>query len=203
MTNPEIWLAARIAAGQPAETWKPVPGWYYEQVGLPVPAMPHQISDQSCLRTAKGRVLTQRPHNRPREVPPERRYRQADLCLGKEKATVLVHQVVLAAFAGAPEPGQESRHLNDIPVHNWWPENLAWGTPDQNAADKARQARYHTPAAKARRSEGARRGRATQLAERDAWIRANTPSPTPKAEGRRGWLQKVMVTLSGRRRRDL
>ena len=179
MTDPETWLAARLAAGRPAETWKPVPGW------------PHEVSDQGRIRTAKGRVLTQRAHNRPREVPPERRYRKADLCVGAEKATVLVHQVVLAAFAGERPAGQESRHLDDNPVHNWWPENLAWGTPDQNAADKARQARYHTPAAKARRSEQAQRGRATQLAERDAYRRANTPSPQPRAKGRRGWLRKV------------
>ena len=145
MTNPETWLAARIAAGQPAETWKPVPGWPRSPAARGIRPGP--------LRTAKGRVLTQRPHNRPRRLPPERRYRQADLCRGKEKVTVLVHQVVLSAFDGPCPPGQQSRHLDDVPVHNWWPENLAWGTPDQNAADKARQARYHTPEAKARRSE--------------------------------------------------
>jgi hypothetical protein len=175
MTSPETWLAARIAAGRPAETWKPVPGW------------PHEVSDQGRIRTAKGRVLTQRAHNRPREVPPERRYRKADLCSGADKVTVLVHQVVLQAFAGERPAGHESRHLDDNPVHNWWPENLAWGTPDQNAADKARQPRYHTPAAQARRSEQAQRGRATQLAERDARRRADTPSPQPKP----GWWRRV------------
>lgn len=178
--GPETWLRDRLARGEPAETWKPVPGW------------PHEVSDQGRVRTAKGRVLTQRAHNRPREAPPELRYRKTDLCANGEKVTVLVHQLVLEAFAGERPEGQESRHLDDIAVRNWYPENLAWGTPDQNAADKARQARYHTAEAKARRSQRSQRSRATQLAERDAYVRTHAQSPKPQAAPKAGWLRRVV-----------
>ena len=58
---PEAWLARRLAAGKPAESWVPVPGWYYEQIGLPVPAVPHQVSDQGRIRNATGHVLSSAP----------------------------------------------------------------------------------------------------------------------------------------------
>jgi NUMOD4 motif/HNH endonuclease len=164
--GPETWLAARLAAGRPAETWKAVPGW----------EATHEVSDQGRVRTVKGRTLKQRPNNRPQDAPPELRYPLADLCANGRKVTVTAHSIELRAFAGPCPPGHESRHLDDIPSHNWWPENLAWGTPDQNAADKARQARWHSPEAKARRSEHARQSRATQLAARQAPPVGHPPS---------------------------
>lgn len=48
-----------------------------------------------------------------------------------------VHKAVLLAFVGPPPPGHEARHLNDVP-HDNRIENLAWGTPLENAADKIR-----------------------------------------------------------------
>lgn len=49
-----------------------------------------------------------------------------------------VHTLVLLTFAGPCPAGQESRHLDDDPLNNWWPENLAYGTKKENAADKFR-----------------------------------------------------------------
>jgi hypothetical protein len=46
----------------------------------------------------------------------------------------LVHQLVLEAFVGARPEGFCTRHLNDIKDDNRV-ENLAWGTPAENARD--------------------------------------------------------------------
>jgi len=44
-----------------------------------------------------------------------------------------VHRLVLMAFIGAPEPGQQACHLNDTPSDNRL-ENLTWGTALENKA---------------------------------------------------------------------
>lgn len=46
-----------------------------------------------------------------------------------------VHVVVLKAFVGEPQQGQEARHLNGIRGDNR-PENLAWGTHLENMRDQ-------------------------------------------------------------------
>ena len=48
-----------------------------------------------------------------------------------------VHRLVLEAFVGPCPPGMECRHLNDDPRDNRL-ENLAWGTKQQNYADRVR-----------------------------------------------------------------
>jgi hypothetical protein len=47
------------------------------------------------------------------------------------------HRLVLLAFAGPCPPGMQCRHLDGNPKNNRV-ENLAWGTPLENAADKHR-----------------------------------------------------------------
>ena len=49
----------------------------------------------------------------------------------------LVHRLVLAAFHGPCPEGMQARHLNGDKLDNR-AENLAWGTPSENAADKIR-----------------------------------------------------------------
>jgi hypothetical protein len=46
-----------------------------------------------------------------------------------------IHQLVLEAFVGEREPGQEVRHLDGNPANNRI-ENLAWGTRVENQNDK-------------------------------------------------------------------
>ena len=140
MTDPETWLAARLAAGRPAETWKPVPGW------------PHEVSDQGRIRTAKGRVLTQRAHNRPREGPPERRYRKADLCRGADLLSG--HQFTREGSPGRRGPPQ-SRHLDNSATGG---RSLFAGTLDQNAADAARRQPATTPRRRRRKGRNGRSG---------------------------------------------
>jgi hypothetical protein len=48
---------------------------------------------------------------------------------------------VLLAFVGPRPDGAVGRHFNDDPVDNR-PENLAWGTRLDNAADRLRNGRY-------------------------------------------------------------
>jgi hypothetical protein len=66
-----------------------------------------------------------------------------------DRQTRTVHTLVMLAFVGLPPAGQETRHLDDVPLNNRWAPgdekatraaggNLIYGTPAQNAADKIR-----------------------------------------------------------------
>jgi hypothetical protein len=48
-----------------------------------------------------------------------------------------LHRLVLLGFRGPCPPGMQGRHLDDNPTNNRV-ENLLWGTPLENAADKIR-----------------------------------------------------------------
>jgi hypothetical protein len=65
------------------------------------------------------------------------------LYLGRHRPKVWIHQAVLLAFCGQPEPGQEGRHLNGDPTDNHL-RNLAWGTRQENADDRKRHGRVPT-----------------------------------------------------------
>ena len=155
--GPETWLRDRLAAGKPAETWADVPDWYYQQIGLPVPARPHQASDQGRIRNAKENDLSDRPNGRPRELPPEEQYRLVNLCTGGKKVTVPVHHVVLAAHCPEDRDGRDTRHLGrgrECRAWNWYPEGVVWGTKPENERDKAPEVRV----------AAARTARAAQMA---------------------------------------
>lgn len=53
-----------------------------------------------------------------------------------------VHRLVLFAFVGLPEIGQEGRHLNGNSTDNRL-ENLCWGTHSENMLDKVRHGTHH------------------------------------------------------------
>jgi NUMOD4 motif len=57
---------------------------------------------------------------------------------GVIKGLCPVHNLVLQAFAGPPTPGQQGRHGIGGRQNNRWPENLCWGTPQENSDDKYR-----------------------------------------------------------------
>ena len=59
---------------------------------------------------------------------------QVDLCVDSKSWTRYVHHLVLLAFVGARPPGTEARHLDGDPTNNA-PENLAWGTHQENFMD--------------------------------------------------------------------
>lgn len=62
-------------------------------------------------------------------------YPQVALYNGKHR-TFCVHQLVLEAFVGPCPDGMLCRHFPDRDPSNCRLENLSWGTPAQNAADK-------------------------------------------------------------------
>lgn len=54
------------------------------------------------------------------------------------RAGILTHRTMLMVFVGPPPtPAHQARHLDGNP-RNCTLENLAWGTPGENAADKRR-----------------------------------------------------------------
>ncbi len=143
--NPETWLAARLAAGIPAETWKPVPGWFYEENGFPVPPVPHQASDQGKIRNPKGAPLADHPTGRPKGLPLEEQYRRTNICTGGVKKPILIHHLVLAAHAPERRDGRDTRHLGRgraCRAWNWWPEGLVYAdSQSQNEMDKPAEVR--------------------------------------------------------------
>jgi hypothetical protein len=105
--------------------WLPVPG--YEGS--------YEISDRgdvwSLPRNGKcGRLL--RP-SRDRAG-----YMHVGLCRAGVMKNLTVHRLVMAAFVGPCPDGLETRHLDGNPSNNAWPDNLAYGTAEENLADKLR-----------------------------------------------------------------
>src|SRR5690348_3410561 len=73
-------------------------------------------------------------------------YRSVGLCDGSGKVLQrLVHHLVLEAFTGYAPQGMETRHLDGNPQNNRL-ENLKWGTPSENGADRVRHGTAWGPA---------------------------------------------------------
>ncbi len=66
-------------------------------------------------------------------------YRVVSLGYGNRRS---VHELMLATFVRAREPGEKCRHLNDIRTDNRL-ENLCYGSGLENAADALRNGLYH------------------------------------------------------------
>lgn len=105
------------------EQWRDVPPMRGETFSR------YQISDKGRFCRDDGRTIAVRPQNRG--------YLQADLTADSGKrVTVTAHRAVLLAFAPRPKPREETRHGVYGQQVNWYPENLCWGTKQENAADK-------------------------------------------------------------------
>ena len=61
---------------------------------------------------------------------------------GGRKQTLAIHRMVLEAFVGPRQPGQECLHRNDIQGDNRL-TNLRWGTHAENQADCVRNGNHH------------------------------------------------------------
>lgn len=113
------------------EVWRPMPGWPAFQAS----------TVGGRIQSASGRLLANRPSNRPREAPPEKRYRLVNLCLGGRKTTVTVHSMILMAHGddtyppGSRPAGMEVSHKDDNPAHNC-ASNLCWETHPVNEGRK-------------------------------------------------------------------
>jgi len=104
-----------------AERWRDVPGFE----GL------YQVSDWGRVRSLDRVVVDSLGRQRlirGRLLKPIslNGYHYVGLFRDGEQTRCLVHRLVLLAFVGEPESGQECRHLNGDPANNRL-ENLAWG----------------------------------------------------------------------------
>jgi len=128
------------------------------------PIYPHEGSSLGRARTLDGKILRQRPGNRPRDVPPEQRYRLMDVWIPGEdgekgrRVTVSVHVFITECHWGLKKyRRQVARHRVSAgggAADNRWENLLGWGFPEDNEADKP-------PAV---RAAAARAARAAQLA---------------------------------------
>lgn len=109
------------------EKWKPVPGtdgWY-------------EVS--SLGRVRSWRTTTKRRRREPVVLSPsvgKNGYRVWCHRLSGKESRLTVHRTVALAFLGNPGAGRwEVRHLDNDKLNNTV-ENLVWGTPAENAADR-------------------------------------------------------------------
>jgi hypothetical protein len=133
--GPETWLAARLAAGKPAETWKPM-----ARIGR-CAFTGYEVTD-----TGRARSLPRTGRNgRPLEggevsIRPHGEYFKLDMRCDnpdcKSAHTFTVQKVVLWTFAGRRPSGKQASHLHGHPEWNWYPENLAWEDQDVNEGRK-------------------------------------------------------------------
>lgn len=70
-----------------------------------------------------------------RQAHPRGGYPHVSLSQDNVRRDFTVHSLVLLTFVGPKPPGQLCRHLNGDPTDNRL-ENLRWGTPRENEADK-------------------------------------------------------------------
>jgi hypothetical protein len=121
------------------EHWKPVPVEGYEDL--------YSVSDLGRVRN-EGTGRTLKPYIARQDARPGRSGRSGQDHLGvklnasrdgrRVGKNVYVHLLVLRAFAETPKSGQIARHGKGGSQDNRYPENLCWGTREENEADKHR-----------------------------------------------------------------
>lgn len=109
--------------------YRPIPGTIGYLIGT-------DGSVLSCRRTGGGfhqrwKRMRLCQHTGKRTLP----YLRFAVQANDKKRSLYVHVVVMRAFIGPPPPGMEVRHI-DGDVGNNRLDNLKYGTPTQNAADK-------------------------------------------------------------------
>jgi hypothetical protein len=93
-----------------------------------------------CYSAARNNARKPRPF-RLSEAIWDNGYPLVSLILRSRKRTKAVHTCVCVAFHGTrPSPIHETRHLDGDKTNNK-PDNLKWGTPVENEADKRRHGR--------------------------------------------------------------
>jgi len=135
-SGPETWLAARLAKGLPAETWKPM-----ARIGR-CTFSGYEVSDtgsaRSLSRTGRnGRPLDGGPVSTRRSSSG---YLQLDMRCDSEACkgahTFTVQKAVLWTFDKPRPRGMDASHLYGNPEHNWYPEGLAWEDKPTNEGRK-------------------------------------------------------------------
>lgn len=114
-----------------------------------IPGHPHyEVSDCGRVRSLdrvqmysfRGRLVARKHRGKILQAGTMERGHQF-VVLGRKKG-FCVHVLVLLAFVGPPQPGQECCHYDDNPANNRL-SNLRWGTRSENIADFRRNHGYH------------------------------------------------------------
>lgn len=111
-----------------------------------IPGFPgYRVDIEGYVWSSRGRYKHTRPGmwRRLKQAPFSngKAYRQAHLC--RDDGTTAnrgIHNLVLEVFVGPCPPGMMARHLDGNPSNNRL-GNLAWGTAQDNAADRTRHGR--------------------------------------------------------------
>lgn len=117
------------------EEWRAAVGYegLYEVSNLGrVRTLPH------TRRSRSGRVAEVRMRLlRPVKLPAPHNHWTITLSRDRHRVSQPLHTMVLVAFAGPSPAGMECRHVDGNPDNNRV-DNLQWGTPAENAADRDR-----------------------------------------------------------------
>ena len=141
--------------------------------------------------TEDGQIWSEKRHRFLKPSKKTNEHLAVVLCVSGVRRDFYVHRLILLAFVGpCPRDCSLCRHLNDDPEDNR-PENLRWGTPQENADDASRHGLLHGCNL---RGEAAGRHRFTEdqvKAMRDAYASGTTQLELGRQYGARG------ATISG------
>lgn len=116
------------------ENWRSIPGFEGR----------YEVSDSGRVRSVDRTITTSRGSRRYKGMllsPGKMNdFGHVTVMLGQEGGSRCVHEIVLLAFVGPPDKGQECRHLNGDGGDNRL-ENLCWGSRSQNGKDTTRLGR--------------------------------------------------------------
>lgn len=125
-----------------AEIWRPVPGYggHYEASNL---GRVRSVDRVVVKRHRSGKTIQQRYAGRLLTPCPSDELGHMVVHLGVDgrRLNVAVHRLVLLAFAGEPQPGQEACHRNGVASDNRL-DNLRWGTHASNNGDRVLHGTY-------------------------------------------------------------
>src|SRR5690348_11081881 len=115
--------------------WKDIPGYegYYQ---VSSDGQVRSLDRETKSKNRWGSEHTLRIKGRVLSPSKYRGYCSVSLVKNGEIERFLVHHLVLIAFVGnPPQPGMHCCHWNGV-RHDNRVENLRWGTPKDNAADR-------------------------------------------------------------------
>jgi hypothetical protein len=88
----------------------------------------------------QGWVRTTERRRQLKTQPQEGGHLKVTLATARGRQHRYVHTLVLLAFVGPRPAGQQGRHKDGVPTHNW-PDNLCWGTRQENSDDRTAHGR--------------------------------------------------------------
>lgn len=140
MTNKDRQHLGRLAALGCVEEWRLVPGYggNYEASSFGRVRSKERVLTK---RHKSGCVMTQVYPEKMLKPQDRKGYGHVRIGVDRKKFSVGIHRMVLAAFVREPMPGEICRHLDGNPKNNV-PSNLAWGTHEENMADRMAHGNY-------------------------------------------------------------